>query len=188
MRCAVLVACSCWSTPRARPPRARPPRATQRAPPLPPRTHTRLAWLGLIGGLLPVSRGRVLRLLARCLPRGTVPNNAYPFAYTPHYAQYTDPVSGNTRYEAPTPCTKPPSALSRLPLGVLALFVAAFGERCCAALPRPFACGRGSKIIVVPAAQAMGWQDGYECYGCVCRAARPACMARLSGPFPRCPL
>jgi hypothetical protein len=52
------------------------------------------------------------------ISRGCTPNNAYPFSYRPHYAQYVDPETGNV-----------------------------------------------SKIIVVPAAMAMSWVDGYECYG-----------------------
>ena len=43
-----------------------------------------------------------------------VPDNAYPFSFRPHYAQYTDPVTGDV-----------------------------------------------SKIIVVPSAMGMSWQDGY---------------------------
>ena len=30
------------------------------------------------------------------ISRGCTPNNAYPFSYTPHYAQYVDPETGNT--------------------------------------------------------------------------------------------
>jgi hypothetical protein len=51
------------------------------------------------------------------ISRGCTPNNAYPFSYRPHYAQYVDPDTGNV-----------------------------------------------SKIIVVPSAMAMSWQDGYACY------------------------
>ena len=52
------------------------------------------------------------------ISRGVTTNNAYPFSYTPHYAQYIDP---NT--------------------------------------------GVASKIIVIPSAMGMSWQDGYSCYG-----------------------
>lgn len=52
------------------------------------------------------------------ISRGCTPNNAYPFSYRPHYAQYIDPESG-----------------------------------------------QDYKIIVVPAAMAMSWEDGYSCYG-----------------------
>ncbi|XP_064382608.1 alpha-amylase-like [Halichondria panicea] len=52
------------------------------------------------------------------ISRGCVPNNAYPFSYRPHYAQYVDPETGNA-----------------------------------------------TKIIVIPAAMAMSWLDGYQCYG-----------------------
>jgi hypothetical protein len=58
------------------------------------------------------------RLVGRLHPSLPVPNNAYPFSFRPHYAQYVDPITGNV-----------------------------------------------SKIIVVPAAMGMSWQDGYECYG-----------------------
>jgi Glycosyl hydrolase family 57 len=51
------------------------------------------------------------------ISRGVTTNNAYPFSYTPHYAQYIDP---NT--------------------------------------------GQATKIIVVPSAMGMSWQDGYSCY------------------------
>jgi len=52
------------------------------------------------------------------ISRGCVPNNAYPFSYTPHYAKYVDPTTG-----------------------------------------------KEDKIVVVPAAMAMSWDDGYGCYG-----------------------
>ena len=29
------------------------------------------------------------------ISRGCTPNNAYPFSYRPHYAQYVDPETGN---------------------------------------------------------------------------------------------
>lgn len=29
------------------------------------------------------------------ISRGVTPNNAYPFSYRPHYAQYVDPDTGN---------------------------------------------------------------------------------------------
>lgn len=56
--------------------------------------------------------------LRTTISRGCSPANAYPLAYTPHYARYVDP---NT--------------------------------------------GAESKIIVVPADQAMGWLDGYAPMG-----------------------
>ncbi|MBU0641369.1 MAG: hypothetical protein KKB50_21120 [Planctomycetes bacterium] len=52
------------------------------------------------------------------IDRGCSPANAYPFAYTPHYARYVDPDSGAEH-----------------------------------------------KLVVVPAAQALGWKDGYSPLG-----------------------
>ena len=51
------------------------------------------------------------------ISRGCTPDNAYPFSYTPHYAQHVDPETG-----------------------------------------------KQTKMVVVPAAQAMSWKDGYACY------------------------
>jgi hypothetical protein len=51
------------------------------------------------------------------ISRGCAPNNAVPYAFTPHYAKHVDPETGEEY-----------------------------------------------KIIVVPSAMAMSWQDGYECY------------------------
>ncbi len=52
------------------------------------------------------------------IDRGCSPCNAYPFSYTPHYARYLDPDTGQEY-----------------------------------------------KLIVIPAAQALGWQDGYSATG-----------------------
>ncbi|MFO0839441.1 MAG: carbohydrate-binding protein [Phycisphaerae bacterium] len=56
--------------------------------------------------------------LRTSISRGCSPVNAYPFAYTPHYARYLDPATGVE-----------------------------------------------SKIVIVPADQALGWQDGYSPIG-----------------------
>ncbi|MGD8453564.1 MAG: carbohydrate-binding protein [Phycisphaerae bacterium] len=52
------------------------------------------------------------------IDRGCSPANAYPLAYTPHYARYVDPDTGDEY-----------------------------------------------RVVVVPAAQALGWQDGYAPLG-----------------------
>ena len=55
---------------------------------------------------------------SKFISRGCTPNNAYPFAYQPHYAEYINPDSGQS-----------------------------------------------SRLIVVPIAQAMSWDEGYGSYG-----------------------
>ncbi len=52
------------------------------------------------------------------IDRGCSPANAYPYAYTPHYARYVDPDTGAEH-----------------------------------------------KVVVIPAAQALGWKDGYSPLG-----------------------
>lgn len=52
---------------------------------------------------------------AESISRGCTPNNAYPFSYTPHYAEHVDPETG-----------------------------------------------KAARMVVVPAAQAMSWKDGYS--------------------------
>ena len=52
------------------------------------------------------------------IDRGCSPANAYPYAYTPHYARYVDPDTGTEH-----------------------------------------------RVIVIPAAQALGWKDGYSPLG-----------------------
>jgi hypothetical protein len=80
------------------------------------------------------------------ISRGVTPTNAAPFAYTPHKIQHVDPASGQVyKISACLGCT----AFRRRRCG-----------GCCCCCFMTVAC-----TAAVPTAQAMSWQDGYECYG-----------------------
>ena len=85
----------------------------------------------------------------------SVPNNAYPLSFRPHYAQYVDPVTGTTSKIIVVQCSV---VVCRAEDLWLSLYVCCVGR---GFLVRS-RCACCVWVEQVPAAMGMSWQDGYE--------------------------